>query len=194
MADAYINRRLKLKPEDAGVEPSGRIARRAGDIAEDTYKYAVRYLVRRKLQDMVFTALRGQVYDHIERLGINQERSLILLAHSLGTVIALDLLAASDIGRYFGKYISMGSPLDFIASIPGVSQIALPPKRRKIQIPWVDGGAAKDIVAIVRISRRLGFDGAPLRRIFIKGTYRDPHGVYFGEPAIVRRWMRELAL
>ena len=70
------------------------------EVAFNTYSFAVRYLARRKLRDLVLNQLTRQAKRSFNRSGV-RAGSLVLVAHSLGSVISLDLLANGGIGALF---------------------------------------------------------------------------------------------
>jgi hypothetical protein len=189
--DGFIVAELRIRVDESTLMPSGRYADRATKVAFDTYSYAVRYLLRRSQSSAVLDAVTRQVKEHIVTNQI-APNSITLVAHSLGTVVALDLIANEELRRYVRKYVSLGSPLGFIARIPGVNGRILPLANRKMRIPWIDFSTRGDIVSRVRVSKTSGFAGNPLRTGSINGKYKRPHSAYFFEDAAVRQWSMAL--
>jgi hypothetical protein len=187
-AEGYIERELGLE-EDSIEElaPAGEFAKSAPRIAFNLISYSVRYLARKTVHDAVLDELLQQAIQHIQEQHLKQ-KSVVLLAHSLGTVVALDLLH-SDLRGYFCKYISLGSPLGMIAKVPIAGKQLLPPTFRKVGVEWIDIAAPDDLIAKVRITPKQGFDGDPLKIDHITANYHDPHGAYFFNKAALSEWV-----
>src|SRR5262249_18515925 len=141
---------------------------------------------RRHVHAAIYEAVMEQALEYIQKQHL-EPGSVLLVAHSLGTVVGLDLLH-SELGDYFGKYISLGSPLGMIAKVPEVGKRLLPVRLRTIGIEWKDVAAPNDLIAKVRLSRSYGFDGKPLEIVSISAHYEHPHRAYFLNETALAEW------
>jgi hypothetical protein len=189
-AEGYIARELGLEENAGELEPTGEVVENAQRNAYNTYSYSIRYLLRKNVQDAVLEEIKKQTLQHIRQLRL-KPKSIALLAHSLGTVVALDLLA-SELRDYFYKYISVGSPLGMIAKVPLLNEKLLPSSLRKLEVEWVDVAAPNDLIAKVRISQNQGFSIHPSNIKQIAAKYTDPHSAYFFDKGALSEWIEYL--
>lgn len=92
--------------------------------------------------------VRDIVSDAISRAGAQAEK-VILIGHSLGSVIAFDVASAALSGNEsscLAALVTMGSPLNWVAEIRGAeSSISVSPRIESI--PWVNFWDAEDPVS-----------------------------------------------
>jgi len=188
--EAYTESELGLEEASTELAPTGEFAESAPRFAYNLISYSARYLARQRVHRAVLDEVQQQALQYIQERRLKQ-KSVVLLAHSLGTVVALDLLH-SDLGDYFSRYISLGSPLGMIAKVPRAGRQLLPPALRKVGVEWIDIAAPDDLIAKVRISPEQGFSGNPLRIEYIAANYDDPHGTYFFNEDALSEWVRYL--
>jgi pimeloyl-ACP methyl ester carboxylesterase len=151
------------------------------------YKYVFRYLLGTSVGTAIWNTIRSQALQHLDKFGA-EEGSVILMGHSLGSVIALDLVRDTALSDYWRKLISLGSPLGVIKHyLPAL----LRPANCSVRTPWIDVAAPDDIVAKIPVSRPK-FSGNPLGTVTIKAGYPDPHGAYFFEKEAVDAWADHL--
>ncbi|GAC1350768.1 MAG: hypothetical protein NVSMB27_36450 [Ktedonobacteraceae bacterium] len=185
-ARGYIKRELNLEEDAEELVPTGVMSEASPKFAFNLISYSLRYLARRVVHEAVLDEVLEQTLTYIQEKSLEQ-KSVVLLAHSLGTVVALDLLH-SELGVYFCKYISLGSPLGMIAKVPGSGKRLLPPLLRKLEMRWVDVAAPDDLIAKVRVGPERGFSGDPLKIEQIATGYDRPHGSYFFNREALSEW------
>jgi hypothetical protein len=151
------------------------------------YKYVFRYLLGTEVGTAIWDTVRSQTVKHIGEFG-SEPGSIILMGHSLGSVIALDLIRDTALSLYWRKLISLGSPLGVIKHyLPALMR----PATCSVRTPWVDVAAPDDIVAKIPVSRPK-FSGNPFGTVTINRGYQDPHGSYFFEAGAVAAWANHL--
>jgi hypothetical protein len=184
-----------LDPDSADAA-SMRLPERAVTRAHlfETYRSALRYLTKQPVNNEVRASLLRQ----IQAAATSQpgsDRSMTLVAHSLGTVIALDLLQDLPREIRINRFVTLGSPLGLITALPGpLAESMVPVARRTVDIPWHDIAAEGDLLATVqRIQRRRHFAAAPLAITTILGDFDNPHESYFIDPQVARAWVTACA-
>jgi hypothetical protein len=115
-----------------------------------------REVIKAFLKDVAvyLTRARDQVLD-IVRAAVPADVPLVLVTHSLGTVVARDLLDDEDIRDRTRLWVTAGSPL----ALPAVQNNLRTKGAHNPGVPWVTAYDPQDIVAL----------GHPLRP-----TWRDP--------------------
>lgn len=176
---------------DADIDSAQRLPAREITRAHlfETHRSALRYLSRQELAGQV----RTNLVEQIEQATTSRPRAnspVTLVVHSLGSVIALDLLRDLPAGVRVDRLVTLGSPLGLIASVPGpAARSLLPPELREVGIPWFDFAAEGDVLATIqRVSRRRQFDGRPLTVSTIQGDFDNPHESYFIDPPVALAW------
>jgi hypothetical protein len=184
--EGYIAARFELS-DDQLLAPEGEYADEAGKIVFNVYSYVYRYLRRQTLYTTAFDAVHRQLREYIQAYEL-EPGSALLVGHSLGSVVALDLLHMPE-ARYFKRLITLGSPLGLIAQIPVVHRTLLPFELREVPVEWVDVMTSGDPFARVRVTTSLHFSGQPLRPLLtISGKYTKAHNAYFSQEEAIRQW------
>lgn len=181
--------RLGLDEDASSIALQGQALETGAQIAFNTYSFALRYLARCRVRNEVFERVTEQVQEYTRREGV-AEGSIVLVAHSLGTVISLDILDQPDLAKFFRQYISLGSPLGLIAASP-LNKWLL--RVRRSPVPWVDVKVKGDFFP--RISSRRGFNAKVMPSVEVKDGYvGHVHSAYFGSKAVLENWTRWLDL
>jgi hypothetical protein len=156
----------------------------------ETYRSALRYLTKHSINSEVRASLVQQILEAVA-LQPTDDGPVILVAHSLGSVIALDLLQDLPPGMRIDRFVTLGSPLGLITSLPGpLAESMVPNARRTVEIPWHDLAAEGDVLSTgQRIQRRRHFAAAPLSITTILGDFDNPHESYFIDPQVARAWV-----
>lgn len=154
----------------------------------ETYRSALRYLTKQAINSDVRASLLQQIEAVTLRLADNGPVTLV--AHSLGSVIALDLLQDLPPEIRIDRFVTLGSPLGLITSLPGLlAESMVPNARRTVDIPWHDFATEGDVLSTAqRIQRRRHFAAAPLTISTILGDFDNPHESYFIDPAVALTW------
>lgn len=123
------------------------------------------------------------------RPDIPADRDVILVTHSLGTVVGRDLLADAELRGRTRLWVTAGSPL----GIDAVRKNLLPDARQNPEVPWVSTFDVNDIVAL----------GHPLAPKWGSPTVTDvevendaePHSIarYLSHPSVAEPIGRALA-
>ena len=183
---AHYLAELEIDDETAQRLPTREITRAH---LYETYRSAFPYLTRRAAYADVRTSLLDQIVAATTS-GTTTVRSITLVAHSLGSVIALDLFRELPESVKIDRFVTLGSPLGMLASLPGtLGSTAVPEDRRAVGMPWHDFATEGDLLATVqRLSRRKQFAGDPLAVTTILGDFTNPHEAYFIDLAVASTW------
>ena len=183
---AHYLAELEIDDETAQRLPSREITRAH---LYETYRSAFPYLTRRAAYKRVRRSLLDQIVAATTTIRARGQ-SITLVGHSLGSVIALDLLQELPACVTIDRFVTLGSPLGMLASLPGtLGSTAVPETRRAVQMPWHDFATEGDLLATVqRLSRRRQFAGDPLAITTILGNYENPHESYFIDLEVARTW------
>lgn len=192
-AEGYGDRILGLAQAEEGYVGMGVTGDQAGDAVHDLWMYVVKYLARQNLQSVVLDTVISAVKQISSDRDLT-EGSVVLVAHSLGSLVALDLLRDGDVGPLFSRLVSVGCPAGMVANIPWKGADLLPYDRRKVSVPWIDVYAPRDYFTKFGLDTGRQFGGEPLVRASVGG--RDPfpkaHTAYFDEVRVVRKWAKYL--
>lgn len=173
------------------LQPLGSGGRSASRFLFQVYRSTVRYLARKKVYAAVRNGLLQQVAAAVKATHGREGSSvdITLVAHSLGTVISLDLLRDPPPYGEYRRFISLGSPLGIISAVPaGYGERLLPLVRRRLDIAWHDYAAEGDRLSTIRISEERGFRANRLKVCTIPGTFPNPHSAFFAEAGAAKVW------
>lgn len=145
--------------------------------------------IRRLVLDTVLAGVTAAAATH---------DSVVLVTHSLGTIVGYDLFSTLDDGIAVPLFVTAGSPLGY----PVVERNLLPaepgngrregPERAGAQVPWLNAFDVQDFVALVH--PLANFYTADLRE---ERTFNpsDPHSIsdYLADPDVARPIGRALA-
>lgn len=156
----------------------------------ETYRSTMRYLSKRTITEQVLETLRQQIDQLAGGRTSAAPLSITLVAHSLGSVIGLDLMKSLPPDVRVERYISLGSPLGLICSLPKViSDYMVPPDQRHLTKPWFDVAVEGDALSMTqRITPKRNFSAEPLMTSTIYGEYGNPHESYFIDPEVAEAW------
>ncbi|QFG20695.1 hypothetical protein [Actinomadura sp. WMMB 499] len=141
-------------------------------------------IISAQLRDVAvyLTHARAEVLDTVRR-GLPASGPLVLVAHSLGTVVARDLLAEADVRGRTIAWITAGSPL----GLEAVQRNMRPPGARHPgpTVPWFSAYDVRDVVALGHPLRPAY--GDPLTDIRVENGDR-PHLIerYLGHSDVAR--------
>lgn len=135
------------------------------------------------------TAVLGVVTGEVERAR-NQHDDLVVVRHSLGSVVAYDLLQNGNIGS--GRLLTTaGSPLGFpvvqrnLLGVPPNSRPPVPPiSPRGGNLHWLNAYDVRDVVALVHPLRDHFAGGTDTLRDEITHNPSGPHAIvdYLADP------------
>jgi hypothetical protein len=198
----------KLGIDDEDVfAPQGELRDHPLRVTRDLWLYAIRYLlgglmhnVVPTVHDAVLTEIINQVHQVIRERSLSHG-SIVLIGHSFGSVVALDVLQNPELKSRFARFVSVGSPLSAIAATPGFQRL-LPLSVRACPVPWVDIAAENDLVVYPpypsgpppRLSEREDFsgDGQPIKGITLPPIQGDPHSDYLQVESVLQQWIGHL--
>jgi hypothetical protein len=154
-------------------------------VANHFLRQAAVYISNKALAARVDAEVEAQVFD-------NRPDPTIIVAHSLGTVIAYRLLAGRRMeNRAAPLFITLGSPLSvsmFRPILPTRGIMPTPPIAR-----WINGRHADDFVTLGRAitKQSIGFDGV-VDVTDIDNPDNDKHSIlrYLASPPIARELFR----
>jgi len=154
--------------------------------ARDTLTWIARHtrvdqaIIAGHLRDVAvyLTRARSQVQD-VVRAAIPPDGPLIVVSHSLGTVVARDLLDDAPVRDRVRLWVTAGSPL----GLDAVQKNLLTTGTRNPGVPWVSAYDVHDIVALGH--PLLPAWGPPLRDIKVANG-DSPHSIerYLGHPEV----------
>lgn len=123
---------------------------------------------------------RDQVLDIVRR-AVPAAGPLVLVTHSLGTVVGRDLLDDADIRRRTTLWVTAGSPL----GLEAVQRNLRTPGAVNPQVPWMTTYDTKDVVALGHPLTKMW--GEPLTEIQVDNA-AEPHSItaYLGHPEVAR--------
>jgi hypothetical protein len=104
------------------------------------------------------------------RRAVPDDGPLILVSHSLGTVVARDLLHDADVRRRTTLWVTMGSPL----GLEAVQRNLLDRGRQHPHVDWVSAYDINDVVALGHPLQPTW--GAPLKDVEVEND-TDPHSI-----------------
>lgn len=141
----------------------------------DVYQYLNNAVIANQINDGVLKAIRPGV-------------PTIVVAHSLGTVVAYNLLKnkGAALGWVVPLFVTLGSPL----AVTKIKQLITPIGHPKCAEKWFNAMDERDVVALYPLSKKY-FPVAP--QIENKTDVRNPtenrHGIsgYLGDPEVARR-------
>lgn len=113
-------------------------------------------------------AIRGRVREKIEEVFRKTDRGVILVGHSLGSVIAFDVLAemiAEDENKHVKALVTFGSPLDWVMQIRRADRNlpALPSDVSSVK--WVNFYDSDDPIPLRRELDPAEFSGVENKRV-----------------------------
>lgn len=128
-------------------------------------------IIEAQLRDVAMYLTRGResVLD-VVRGALPAQGPLVLVTHSLGTVVACDLLDDDAIRARTRLWVTTGSPL----GLEAVQRNLLNPGRRHPGLPWLTAFDINDVVALGHPLRRSW--GDPLRDVEVEND-NDPHSI-----------------
>jgi hypothetical protein len=150
-----------------------------GRLALMVLKQAHRYIARPNIAKEI---------DAIVRPTLAGDEPMIIVAHSLGTVVTYKLLrefAAQGKPRDVPLYVTLGSPLSIDAVRRGFTTPRLRPQAIR---RWLNGADRKDFVALRNVLDAKTFGAGPVENISDIDNGDDPHaGVrYLRDPRIAQ--------
>jgi hypothetical protein len=195
------NTELGIQEEEI-FAPSGTSPGNVLKITRDTWLYSARYLLRSTIRSAILDELIDQIFKIIREQRLDHD-SILLLGHSLGSVVALDLLQNPNVQSYFARFVSVGSPLSAIASVPGIQAKLLPKHLRECPVHWTDIAAENDLVVspqllifgpLPRLSERPDFSGAgeSVTGITLPPIEGNAHSNYFYLEDVLQQWISHL--
>jgi hypothetical protein len=141
-----------------------------------------REIIKAFLRDVAVYLTRGRqpVLD-IVRAAVPASGPIVLVSHSLGTVVARDLLDDANIRGRTRLWVTAGAPL----ALPTVQKNLLTPGPHNPGVPWVTAYDANDIVALGHPLHRAW--GDPLVDVPVENGDR-PHAIdrYLGHADVAR--------
>jgi pimeloyl-ACP methyl ester carboxylesterase len=193
--------------DDDVLVPQGELRDHPLRVTRDTWLYAIRYLLGGRMpnwvhtvHDAVLTEVINQIRQEIREQNLG-DHSIVLIGHSFGSVVALDILQNADLKPHLARFVSVGSPLSAIAAIPGIQKL-LPLAVRACPVPWIDIAAENDWLVYPpypsgpppRLSERKDFSGGgkPVIGITLPPIQGDPHSDYFEVESVRQQWIEHL--
>ncbi|UWU84920.1 hypothetical protein N2605_00195 [Bradyrhizobium yuanmingense] len=141
---------MKQNPLDESRGPVGRILARAGDRASARLSLnAIRLVMKDVVQYLVDAKVRSDV-DRLVIDAIEKARPpRIVVAHSLGSVVAYHSLAGALVNLEVERLVTLGSPLGVLAIVTELEKLLkLPLCRPPLVKAWINAADRRDIVAL----------------------------------------------
>jgi hypothetical protein len=128
-------------------------------------------VISAQLRDVAIylTSGRTEILDTVRR-SVPDDGPLVLVSHSLGTVVARDLLHDADIRERTRLWVTTGSPL----GLEAVQRNLLDPGRQHPQMDWVTAYDVNDVVALGHPLQPSW--GSPLKDVEVEND-TDPHSI-----------------
>lgn len=128
-------------------------------------------VIEAQLRDVAIYLTRGRqaVLDAV-RGGVPEDTPLVLVTHSLGTVVGRDMLHDDELRRRTVLWVTLGSPL----GLEAVQNNLLDRGRRHPGVTWVTAYDVNDVVALGH--PLAGSWGPPLTDVEVENG-NDPHGI-----------------
>lgn len=137
-------------------------------------------IIKAQVQDVAvyLTRARDQVLTQV-RNGIPADVPIVLVSHSLGTVVACDLLDDPDLRNRTVLWVTAGSPL----GLDAVQRNLLNKGSHNPGVPWLTCYDVNDVVALGHPLHRTW--GDPLRDVEVDNG-NSPHSIerYLGHPEV----------
>ena len=175
-------------PEDAPeVDVAGWYPENPRKVLRDLNEYAIRYIRERSLRTAIHTCVMNTL-DPIAENAESSERPLILIGHSLGSVVFWHLL--QDRAFYLSSRVSclvtLASPLGWLRLAHVIAPDPVQPR-------WINAGTPGDVVCSKPIKDPPfkadgGFSSISTRRF-----PADPHSGLLHDPDVVSDWAGMLA-
>ncbi|WP_030620709.1 hypothetical protein [Streptomyces fulvoviolaceus] len=128
------------------------------------------------------TKARGSVLDVVKAAIPPDGGPIVLVSHSLGTVVACDLLADENLCRRTKLWVTAGSPLGLEAVCKNLET----PGPRNIDVDWLTTYDVSDIVALGHPLQKRDWGGVENVQV---DNGDEPHSIerYLGHPEVAQR-------
>lgn len=187
--EGYAAAALGFQNDGAGIEEQGQLGQDAAQAVRALWRYVAKYVARDNLHSDVLAKVKKTILTQAHKRGL-KDKSVVLIGHSLGSIVALDILADPDLSPLFCRLVTVGSPAGMIAAVPWVHRDLLPVQRRAVGIEWIDIYDETDLLTKYGLTDERKFKGNPLRFRNTKQPHGFPtsHTAYFTDEAVVAGW------
>ncbi|GLQ21801.1 hypothetical protein ACFFUB_05510 [Algimonas porphyrae] len=158
-------------------------------IAKVALRQAAAYLHKRGLKEQIDDIVMDQVFKTI-----GTDEKVIVVAHSLGTVVTYDLLRRLRHTLNVDLFLTLGSPLGIEIVKDRLGPPLLFPKNVK---RWVNGADNEDFVALYpQLNRRTFGDDTIINISNLDNGYEDAHSItqYLSHPEVIAELVSAMKL